>query len=99
MPAGVSPIRHSHAEPGLYPRARPAESVHLETIAIRAAEAADIPSMVGLLRELFAIEDDFSFDAARQEAGLRLLLDGDERQRCMRVAAAANASVVGMGTA
>lgn len=41
---------------------------------IRAATAEDIPAMVALLRQLFAIEDDFAFDAAVQARGLALVL-------------------------
>ena len=41
---------------------------------IRAATPGDIPAMVGLLRLLFAIEEDFSFCEERQRRGLTLLL-------------------------
>jgi GNAT superfamily N-acetyltransferase len=37
--------------------------------------AEDLPAMVGLLNELFSIERDFIPDAAKQERGLRLILD------------------------
>ena len=46
-----------------------------ERIAIVSAGEADIPAMVALLGELFSIERDFVPDAARQERGLRLILD------------------------
>lgn len=41
---------------------------------IRDAVAADIPAMVGLLTELFSIEQDFVPDAEKQGRGLSLLL-------------------------
>lgn len=45
------------------------------SIMIRPAEQQDVNGMVLLLRQLFAIEKDFHFDAARQKKGLELLLD------------------------
>ena len=45
------------------------------SIEIGDATAADIPAMVVLLNELFSIERDFVPDAAKQERGLRLILD------------------------
>lgn len=44
-------------------------------IEIGVATAADLPALVGLLGELFGIERDFVADAAKQERGLRLILD------------------------
>ena len=44
-------------------------------IRIRPAELRDLDSLLGLLETLFAIESDFTFNAAAQEAGLRLLLE------------------------
>jgi len=41
---------------------------------IRAAADSDIPSLVDLLEQLFAIEDDFSFDRKLQQQGLEQLL-------------------------
>jgi GNAT superfamily N-acetyltransferase len=41
---------------------------------VRPARLEDIPALVGLLKLLFSIEKDFTFDAAKQEQGLRLLL-------------------------
>jgi len=41
---------------------------------IRAAADSDIPSLVDLLEQLFAIEDDFSFDRELQQQGLEQLL-------------------------
>lgn len=42
---------------------------------ISAATPADVPALVALLGELFAMERDFVPDAARQERGLRLILE------------------------
>lgn len=47
-------------------------------IHIRPAELHDLGCLVALLETLFAIESDFTYSAAAQEAGLRLLL---ERQK------------------
>ncbi len=41
---------------------------------IRFALESDIPDLVALLRDLFAIEADFQSDPVKQERGLRLLL-------------------------
>jgi GNAT superfamily N-acetyltransferase len=56
-----------------------------EAITIRRAAVGDVAGMGALLRELFAIEEDFTFDAARVEAGLRLLAEPGERH-CVLVA-------------
>ncbi len=44
-------------------------------IIVRKAVASDIAQMVGLLKELFAIETDFVFDRDKQMRGLTLLLN------------------------
>lgn len=44
------------------------------TYHISRATLSDLPALVGLLADLFQIESDFRPDAARQEAGLRMLL-------------------------
>lgn len=44
-------------------------------VEIALAEETDLPAMVGLLGELFAMERDFVPDAAKQERGLRLILE------------------------
>lgn len=41
---------------------------------IRTATEADIPSMLGLLAELFLLEPDFHFDPLKAEQGIRSLL-------------------------
>lgn len=45
-----------------------------DSITIRLAYSDDIPVMVKLLGELFAIEDDFMIDTEKQSRGLELLL-------------------------
>lgn len=57
---------------------------------IRQARHPDVPAMAALLRQLFAIEKDFQFDAARAERGLRALLEkratsgpGAEQAQCL----------------
>jgi GNAT superfamily N-acetyltransferase len=44
-------------------------------VEIALAEETDLPAMVGLLGELFAMERDFVPDAAKQERGLCLILE------------------------
>jgi ribosomal protein S18 acetylase RimI-like enzyme len=63
---------------------------------IRPAVPPDIPSMVELLRQLFAIEADFDFSAERQQQGLELLLASPAARV---VVAERDARVVGMATA
>lgn len=62
---------------------------------VRVARPDDLEPMVDLLRLLCAIEEDFTFDAARQRLGLALLLA--EARACVLVAEAAG-RVVGMCT-
>ena len=64
-------------------------------IARRATEA-DIPAMIGLLRQLFAIEDEFAFDPLVQQQGLRLLL---AEPRAAAFVAERDGQVIGMATA
>jgi GNAT superfamily N-acetyltransferase len=54
--------------------------------------------MVSLLGELFSIETDFSIDKARQRRGLKLMLDGCLKHRCIKVAEV-EGQVIGMCTA
>lgn len=63
---------------------------------IRFAQKNDIPVLTQLLRQLFSIEEDFSFDAKKQAHALELQLDSKnaavmvaEKQHC----------VIGMATA
>lgn len=63
---------------------------------VRAAAAADIPAMVGLLRQLFAIEDEFAFDPATHARGFALLL---EEPRAAAFLAEREGAAIGMATA
>lgn len=65
-------------------------------IEIDSACARDIPTMVRLLGELFSIERDFLPDAAKQERGLRLILDNPAHGRIFVVRVAG--LVVGMAS-
>jgi GNAT superfamily N-acetyltransferase len=63
---------------------------------VRQATAADIAALVGLLRQLFAIEDEFAFDPAVQARGLALLL---AEPRAAGFVAERNGRIIGMATA
>jgi GNAT superfamily N-acetyltransferase len=65
---------------------------------IRNAQPSDMDVMVGLLGELFAIEADFTIDTERQRRGLKLMLDGCLKHRCIKVAEV-DGKVKGMCTA
>jgi GNAT superfamily N-acetyltransferase len=62
---------------------------------IRPATQDDIPAMVGLLAQLFAIEADFAIDPAVQARGLALLL---QREDAAVLIAEAGGAVAGMCT-
>jgi len=62
-------------------------------VAVRPAMADDIDTLCGLLRVLFTIEEDFTFDEARQRRGLRMLMD---RNRGCLLVAESEAGVIGM---
>lgn len=64
---------------------------------IRQAGKNDVPAMVGLLAQLFALEPDFVFDPERQKEGLRLMLGADPSRRVW--VAKVGRRVVGMCTA
>jgi ribosomal protein S18 acetylase RimI-like enzyme len=49
-----------------------------EPIEIRQATQVDIPTLVGLLQQLFSIEQDFHPDPEKQRRGLELLLLSDQ---------------------
>ncbi len=65
---------------------------------IRHAMVSDIPQMIDLLKDLFAIEADFQFDENIQYRGLQMMLDGCGKHRCVYVAEVQD-RVVGMCTA
>jgi len=58
---------------------------------------ADLPALGSLLHELFTMESDFEPDAARQDAGLRLILDNPALGRIFVLRA--GEAVVGMANA
>jgi ribosomal protein S18 acetylase RimI-like enzyme len=62
---------------------------------VRAASAADVPAMVALLAELFAIETDFAIAPEAQARGLGLLLD---RADAAVLVAVIEGAVIGMCT-
>ena len=64
---------------------------------IRRAKHSDISGMIRLLRILFSIETDFSFDYGTQQSGLEMMLS-DCANRCVMVAEL-NQQIVGMCTA
>jgi ribosomal protein S18 acetylase RimI-like enzyme len=74
------------------------DSPNSVTVHIRNARRTDIDVMVSLLGELFSIETDFSIDKARQRRGLKLMLDGCLKHRCIKVAEV-EGQVIGMCTA
>jgi ribosomal protein S18 acetylase RimI-like enzyme len=67
-------------------------------VTVRTARPEDMGQMVGLLRLLFTIEEDFSFDAVRQRQGLDLLVH--DKRACVLVAASPPPAeqVIGMCT-
>ena len=69
------------------------QSIHIE----RALEA-DVPALIELLAELFAIESDFSADRSKQRRGLELLLSQPDDRALVMVARSAD-RVVGMASA
>ena len=63
-------------------------------VVIRKATASDIADMVNLLKLLFSLEQDFTFDAAKHRQGLAMMLT-DPDVRCV-VVAEVGQSIVGM---
>jgi ribosomal protein S18 acetylase RimI-like enzyme len=57
-----------------------------EEILIRQGRTQDIRSLVELLRELFSIESDFSFDVALQKCGLEKIIEDGSGKSCIMVA-------------
>ncbi|MCX7353475.1 MAG: GNAT family N-acetyltransferase [Alphaproteobacteria bacterium] len=66
-----------------------------KAVRFRGAEPRDVPRLVALIGELFALETAFIVDPARQEKGLRALLASPNAHI---LAAEANNQVVGMCT-
>jgi ribosomal protein S18 acetylase RimI-like enzyme len=72
--------------------------MNTQTISIRSASLADVDALVELLRDLFFIETDFTFNKTSQRLGLELMLDRDLNHKCVLVAEA-EGKVVGMCSA
>ena len=67
------------------------------SIIIKKAELSDINQMVSLLKELFSIEKDFTFNETIQRNGLAMML-GDNEKRCIMVATSGE-QIIGMSSA
>ena len=65
----------------------------MDDVVIRRAEVADLQSLAALLRLLFSIEEDFSFNEEKQLHGLHLML---ESQSAIVLVAVVGRQVVGM---
>ena len=50
----------------------------IKDLQIRLATKSDIEAMLGLLKQLFVLETDFQFDAAKQRSGLEQLIQYSE---------------------
>jgi len=64
---------------------------------IRKAEPSDINQMTKLLKELFSLEEDFTFNEAAQRQGLFMLLD--DHEKCCIMIAESEKQVIGMCSA
>jgi GNAT superfamily N-acetyltransferase len=69
----------------------------INDLMIRNAKPGDIEALIGLLKLLFAIETDFSFDAAKQGRGLQLMFKAPDTRRI--TVAEINNRVIGMCSA
>ena len=67
---------------------------YLKDVIVRKASVSDIDSLVGLLEEIFSIEEDFIFDEQKQRKGLLLMLEAQDK-RCVMVAEM-NKKIVGI---
>jgi GNAT superfamily N-acetyltransferase len=74
------------------------DSPNSVTVHIRNARRPDMDAMVSLLGALFSMEADFSIDKTLQRRGLKLMLDGCLKHRCIKVAEV-QGQVIGMCTA
>ncbi|CAN2039286.1 GNAT family N-acetyltransferase [Candidatus Magnetomoraceae bacterium gMMP-15] len=57
--------------------------MNLKNIVIRKALPTDINELVNLLKELFSIEQDFTFNDSKQRKGLAMMLDNQENHLIM----------------
>ncbi|MEN8258455.1 MAG: GNAT family N-acetyltransferase [Thermodesulfobacteriota bacterium] len=67
----------------------------MTTTRIRPAQTADLDALVGLLRILFALEEDFDFDTVCQHQGLAMML---AHEGAVIMVAEAEGRVFGMAT-
>jgi len=70
--------------------------MNLPDVTIRQATHKDIDGLVDLLKELFSIEEDFSFNPQKQQRGLTLMLEDD---RACVIIACMGEKVIGMCSA
>ncbi len=70
----------------------------IKPIIIKNASIQDIDNLVKLLKQLFAIEKDFCFDAEKHHQGLKMMIDGCGRHRVVKTAWI-DQTLVGMCTA
>lgn len=68
-------------------------NVTMTGIRFRRARVTDLDSLIGLLKVLFSIEEDFIFDATRQRRGLEMML---KNERAVLLVAEAESRVIGM---
>lgn len=68
-----------------------------DTHLIRNGRVQDLDCLVDLLEQLFAMEEDFTFNAEKQRKGLLLMLEGCGKHRAVKVALQDN-KIVGMCT-
>ncbi len=71
----------------------------IQSVRIDRAGRNDIPALIELLAMLFAIENDFSADRAKQRRGLELLLSQPDDRAVLLVARANDGNAVGMVSA
>lgn len=67
----------------------------MSRVIYRHAESGDISSLLQLLHQLFAIEEDFTFHPVKQQRGLELLIDSPD---AVVVVAEKDGEVIGMAT-
>jgi len=71
--------------------------MNFASAAIRKAVPSDINQITPLLKELFSIEEDFTFNESAQRQGLLMMLDDNEK-RCIMVAESGD-QIIGMCSA
>ena len=69
----------------------------LENAIVREARPSDINQITELLKELFSIEEDFTFNETAQRQGISMMLD--DKEKCCIMVAASEKQVIGMCSA